>query len=200
MVGRSAGDFAALEPQCRECLRTGEYDLLAELAQPHRLSELVDGNRVIDKSAGEREIRIVGTISDDDVSLTGIRQKHLFQIFDALRGDGGGRLETTVFDQHGQPVQDGVGRLGQVQEEEPVRGQRVPIRETVIQSRARPFLGQLDAARAIESAAIIVVRLDQPVFRMLDDMRRAMPQFDRCGLHWPAPSLSPYIFLIISLW
>ena len=60
--------------------------LLAELAQPHRLSELVDGNRVIDKSAGEREIRIVGTISDDDVSLTGIRQKHLFQIFDALRG------------------------------------------------------------------------------------------------------------------
>jgi len=86
---KSAGDFAALEPQCRECLRTGEYDLLAELAQPHRLSELVDGNRVIDKSAGEREIRIVGTISDDDVSLTGIRQKHLFQIFDALRGDGG---------------------------------------------------------------------------------------------------------------
>ncbi len=74
VVGRSAVDFAALEPQCRECLRTGEYDLLAELTQPHRLSELVDGNRVIDKSAGEREIRIVGTISDDDVSLTGIRQ------------------------------------------------------------------------------------------------------------------------------
>ena len=159
-----------------ERLRTGKRNLLAQVSQTHSLGKLRYGNRVVQKRPRERKVRIVCTVSADDIETRRIDEKAIEQVVASGASDGIREIDTAICEQQSKPSEHRIFRARKVEDGELVRSKLIAIRKPIRFARARPFLCKVFMLGTIEACAVVVVWTAQLQARLLNDFGRPMPE------------------------
>ena len=157
-----------------KCGLAFEDVLVTEFSETHRGRELGVGDSAGDEVLRKGEVTVIRPIANHDIGGFVGDGKVLCQIVLGLGRKSVFGFELTVLQKDGEPVEDAVLRIVEVEDGEILFVDLVAVSPSVVILRDSPLLCQLLAFGAIEPETVVVVSSSETELRRLDDVLRSV--------------------------
>ena len=152
--------------------------LFSKLAKTKCLVQTSEGQSVRNERLCILEIGIICPVADDNIIAGQVNGIVVDDVVPCIDGDLGVQLESAELEQQGNPVQDGMIAVQQVQYLQPVRVKGIAVDKSVCTLFAGPLTSHLVHLCAVEAHAIVLVGIANMNIRNLNDVVSSVKQLD----------------------